>query len=150
MTSNLKTYSNIKITEYSADGDYINSQTFPNLIVSTGLDFMRDHIIGMTTQRIYQYILGTGTTAAASTDVGVQSSAYTLPLSTYTSTSATVTFTATVGTTIGWGSTYNEIGIFTSSSQLIGRSLLSVPIIKTSSSLTLNRIDWTFSFSEAT
>lgn len=143
---NLKPYVNIKITEYSESGDLVSEQEMHNLVTSTGLDYMISHILGQSTLRLYTYILGSGSTPAASTDTALQSSQQNLLLSTYTSTTGTATFTATLGTTIGWGSTYKEIGILTSSSQLIGRSILNIPIVKTSSSFTLNKIDWEFAF----
>lgn len=147
--ANIKLYDpNITITRFYVDTGETSEQTFKNLIVTNGLNIMRDHLIS-TAGALYpnNFMLGTGTTAAYSTDTALQSSAYSLTSLTSTTRTAGITFTGTIGTTVGWGSTYKEIGVFTSSSELIGRSLITIPIVKTSSSLTVENIAWAFDFS---
>lgn len=147
----MNVYSNIKIERKTIDGIELPPICVKNLVVDNGLNQMRDHLIGLSAAApLDHFILGTGTTAAYSTDTGVQTSAYTISFSTSTSYSAGVTFKGTIGTTIGTsnagGSTYTEIGIFTSSSQLYARALLTPVLIKSTNPYTIETMSWAFAF----
>lgn len=141
---------NIKITRFYVDSNESSEQVFKNLIVTNGLNIMRNHLLStLSTTALWPsvFMLGSGSTPAYSTDTSLQSSSVSVSFSGSTQRTAGVTFEASVGTTIGWGSTWKEIGVFTSSSELIGRSIITIPITKTSSSLTVENIEWAFDFS---
>ena len=148
MSRNLSITDNIQIIETDIFGNELRRIHVHNLITSTGLDIFRDYLAGTLLAPNY-FMLGTGTTAAASTDTALQSSNFDVAFTDSTTRSAGITFNGYVYSTDGVGSTWNEVGIFTSSSQLIGRALIT-PIIKTSSSPTNQLIAWAFDLTAAT
>jgi hypothetical protein len=148
--SNIGLYQNVKITYFDKDWNYIREGRTHNLILSTGLDLIRNHLMStLAPLTPYKFMLGTGTTAVVSTDTGLQSSNYNISFTGSTLRSAGVTFEGYIYTTDGVGSTWNELGIFTSSSEIIGRTLI-VPIIKTSSNPTNEFIEWAFDLTAST
>lgn len=139
---------NIKITRFYVGTGKTSEQIFRNLIVTQGLNLMRDHLMStLNAPTLDHFILGTGSTPAYSTDTSLQSSSVTLAFVSSTQRPGGVTFATSLGTTVGVGTTFKEIGIFTSSSYLVGRSIILIPIVKTSSSLTIETINWAFDFS---
>lgn len=158
-TENLKVrVPNIRIASYSAEsGALISEQEFPNLIVNTGLDYINNRFAGAAwagsvynAANISKIVLGAGSTPAASTDTGLQSaSSFQFAINIGTTglivwPVGNMQITVLLGASDGWGSTFKELGLFTSSSDLIGRGTYSLPIIKSSSSLTYEVIQWQF------
>jgi hypothetical protein len=144
MKSNIEIYGNVRIVSYDLQGRVISQQAVHNLVPSTGLDLILNRLLSTGTALVpHHFTFGTGTTAAYSTDTGLQSSAYDISFTTPSVAAAEVTFNGSVYSTDGVGSTWNEIGIFTSSSSLVARALIA-PLIKTSSSPTNELIAWSF------
>jgi len=79
--ANIFSNTNITIDRYYVDTGETSRQTFHNLIVTNGLNIMRNHLLStLSTTALWpnNFMLGTGTTAAYSTDTALQSSAYSL------------------------------------------------------------------------
>lgn len=148
--SNIELYQNVKITYFDEDWNYIRKGRSHNLILSTGLDLIRNHLLStLSPLTPYKFILGTGTTAVASTDTSLQTSNYNISFTGSTVRAAGVTFEGYIYTSDGIGSTWTELGIFTSSSEIIGRTLIAA-IIKTSSNPTNEFIEWAFDLTAST
>jgi hypothetical protein len=138
-------YENIEIVQFDIFGNEITRSKFHNMVVDNGLNIFRDHMISTAgALPAHHFTLGTGTTAAASTDMGLQSSAYTVSFTGSTTRAKGVTFQGSLYSTEGTGTTYKEIGIFTSSSELIGRALITPVLVKSSSTPTNELISWAF------
>lgn len=143
-------YNNIKIERKTIDGKELPPIYVKNLVVDNGLNQVRDHLIGLSAAApLDHFILGTGSTPAYSTDTGVQTSSLTIAFSTSTSYAAGVTFKGTIGINDGIGSTFKEIGIFTSSSQMYARALLTPSLVKSTNPYTLETMSWAFAFTPA-
>lgn len=148
--TNLSIYQNVKISRFDENGTLLSEEVTHNLILSTGLDLFRNHLISSGgALPMNHFKLGTGTTAAASTDTSLQTSAYDVAFTGSTTRTAGVTFTGSLYSTDGIGSTFYEVGIFTSSSEIVGRTLIQ-PIIKTSSHPTNELISWAFDLTAST
>jgi hypothetical protein len=93
--------------------------------------------------------LGGGSTPAASTDVTLQSTLYNVTFGASTIRPGGVTFNGTLYSTDSLGSTFKEIGIFTSSSQMIARALIST-IIKSSAQPKNEYFAWAFDLAAST
>lgn len=143
---------NLIITKTDLMGNILSVDKVHNIVVSTGLDLMVYHLVSSMSayaQVPYKFMLGGGTTAAASTDTALQSSDYDISFTGTTMRSAGVSFEGAIYSTDGHGTTSNEIGLFTSSSQIIARALIS-PLIKSSDLPSNEYISWAFDFTEST
>jgi hypothetical protein len=149
-SNNLEINGNIRIARFDKEWNLISEDRPHNLVVSTGLDLIMNHLLSsMTPITPHHFILGTGTTAAASTDIALQTSAYNVSFTGSTVRPGGVTFNGSLYSTDGVGSTFKEIGIFTSSSQIIARALIA-NLVKTSSNPTNELISWAFDFIAST
>lgn len=148
---NILPYQNIVIVKRDAFGNIISNTDVHNLITDSGLNVIRDHLLSTGgALPAHHFTLGSGSTAAASTDIALQSSLLTVAFTETTIRIAGVTFQGTIYTTDGLGSTFKEIGIFTSSSELIGRALITPVLIKSSSRYTTEVIEWKFDLTAVT
>ena len=150
MSHNFELKTNLQIVSKDLEGNVLYVDNVHNLVVSTGLDLIRNHLLStMTALAPHHFCLGGGTTAAASTDVTLQSTLYDVTLGDSTIRSGGVTFNGTLYSTDSLGSTFKEIGIFTSSSQMIARALIST-IIKSSAQPKNEYFAWSFDFTAST
>jgi hypothetical protein len=148
---NIGLYTNVKIRHYDVNGNWIKDDAVHNIVVSTGLDLLRDHLLSTAAVTLtpHHFVLGNSTVAVASSDVALGSSSYDISFTGSTIRTAGVTFNGSIYSTDGVGSTWNEIGLFTSSSSLYARALIA-PIIKTSSQPTNQLIAWAFDLTATT
>ena len=141
---NSKIYTNIKIKQVEILTGTERYWEMHNLVPSTGLDIIRDAFAGLTTKAPHLVEIGSGTTAPYSTDNALQSpTTVAITMSTYTLIPpGGISYTATVGTTVGAGSKFHEIGLLSATSYLYSRSLIEPGIIKTSSNPTVENITY--------
>lgn len=144
---NIKT--NLRIVSVDSAGNVSEFRTH-NMVVSTGLDYIRDRFYSTATYPPpYKFMLGSGSTPVASTDTALQTSEYDILFTGTTIRAAGVSFEGAIYSTDGHGTTSKEIGLFTSSSNIIARAIIS-DLIKSSDSPTNQYISWAFDFIEST
>lgn len=146
MNANIIPFQNVEVIQFDTDGNIIRQSKSHNLIVSTGLDLMRDHLLSSVSAPTPDHFqLGSGTAPVASTDEDLIASNFSTAIESKVLSAGAVEFRTEISYTTGYGLTWGEIGLFTSSSQLIGRTLIS-PMVKSSVNLTKEYIYWKFAF----
>ena len=147
---NLKLDGNVVIVSKDTNGDEVWRHRVHNLVPTTGLDLIIAHLSTIAALVPEHFCLGTGTTAADSTDTGLQSTDYDIAFTGSTIRSMGITFEGTIFSTDGSSdTTWNEIGLFTSSSSLVARALIS-PLTKVAGTPTNEYIYWAFDIEATT
>jgi len=104
-----------------------------NLIVASGLDYIRDMLEGVV-PRPDTIKVGTGSTAVLSTNTDLETSVFSKVISRRYPEAAKITYQMLMETSEGNGNTIAEVGLF-GSSTLIARAVISPTIAKTSAIL---------------
>lgn len=117
--NSLKMTGNVLIQRINSIGEVVESREIKNLVVSAGKTFIASRMVGTTANVMSHMALGTGTTAAAAGDPGLQTElAGSRSGATGFSGTASgnqVTYTATFPPGVGTGAV-TEAGIFNASS----------------------------------
>lgn len=146
MTNALRCLVNVEVQTWDRDfvqrggiwvpGDAIrlSTQRRHNLVVTAGLNMIRDFLSNAASTRITHVALGTGTTAAAATDTALQTEVYRDLVTLFTPSAAALNIQLYVSTAQANGSTLAEAGLLSASSSgtLYARSLFASTIAKTS------------------
>lgn len=113
-------------------------QEVPNLVVTTGKNFVASRIKDTTEAAMSHMAIGSGTTAAAAGDTGLGSELDRQALTSTTVTDNTVTYVATFGAGNGTGAV-TEAGLFNASSggSLLCRTVFSVVNKSSTDSMTI-------------
>lgn len=113
-------------------------QDVPNLVVTTGKNFVASRIKDTTDAAMSHMAIGSGTTAAAAGDTGLGTELDRQALTSTTVTNNTVTYVATFGAGDGTGAV-TEAGLFNASSSgsLLCRTVFSVVNKSSTDSMTI-------------
>ena len=115
LQEDLKMKGQLTIRVFDRDGNLKEAKNVPNLVVTVGKNYIASRMVG-TSSTVMGYMsigTGTGTPAAGDTTLGTES--YRQALSSFTSSTNTVTATATFAAGNGTGA-ITEAGIFNASS----------------------------------
>jgi hypothetical protein len=129
---------------------YIERQIVPNLVVTAGRNLLRDLLNGDTSAAKINYLaIGTASSSAAATDVGLGAEIFRDLLTQRTKDTAKLTSKYYLGTALLNGQTLRELTLCVTSSSggtpIYARSVLSSPIAKTSAIAVTFTWDSTFS-----
>jgi hypothetical protein len=123
----IKVTGELKITVTNPEGNITQETIVPNLVVSSGKDYIAERMKDATTTAMSHMAIGTGTTAAAAGDTALETEAGRVTLTSTTVTSNAVAYVATFGAGTGTGA-ITEAGLFNASSggDLLCRTVFSV------------------------
>lgn len=101
----------LRVVVTGPDGKVKTDETFKNLVVNVGKDFVASRMVAATATVMSDMAIGSGTTAAAAGDTTLQSELGRVTLASASATGAVVTYTASfpAGTATG---AITEAGIF--------------------------------------
>lgn len=105
----------VSVTLFDQDGNIKEQRTFPNLIVTTGLNFIASRMTGTSFAVMDHIAVGTDGTTATLSDTGLLTEVGRMSVATATASGNAVTFTVTFGAGVGTGA-LQEAGIFNQSS----------------------------------
>jgi hypothetical protein len=112
---NLKASGSLRVVITGPDGKIKEEREFKNLVVNTGLAYVASRMVGTASNIMSHMALGSGTTAAAAGDTALQSELGRVALSSGTSASNIVTYTATFPPATATGAV-TEAGILNAAS----------------------------------
>lgn len=123
----IKVTGELKITVTNPEGNITQETIVPNLVVSSGKDYIAERMKDATTTAMSHMAIGTGTTAAAAGDTALGTEAGRVTLTSTTVTSNAVAYVATFGAGTGTGA-ITEAGLFNASSggDMLCRTVFSV------------------------
>jgi hypothetical protein len=123
----IKVTGELKITVTNPEGNVTQETIVPNLVVSSGKDYIAERMKDATTTAMSHMAIGTGTTAAAAGDTALGTEAGRVTLTSTTVTSNSVAYVATFGAGTGTGA-ITEAGLFNASSSgdMLCRTVFSV------------------------
>lgn len=123
----LKASGSLRVVITGPDGKVKEEREFKNLVVNTGLTYVASRMVGTSANVMSHMALGSGTTAAAPGDTALQSELGRVALSSGTSASNVVTYTATFPPATATGAV-TEAGILNASSSgtLLCRTVFAV------------------------
>lgn len=123
----IKVTGELKITVKNPEGNVTQETIVPNLVVSSGKDYIAERMKDATTTAMSHMAIGTGTTAAAAGDTALGTEAGRVTLTSTTVTSNSVAYVATFGAGTGTGA-ITEAGLFNASSggDMLCRTVFSV------------------------
>ena len=123
----IKMTGELRITVTNPEGNITQETVVPNLVVTSGKDFIAERMKDATTTAMSHMAIGTGTTAAAAGDTALGSEAGRVSLTSTTVTNNAVAYVATFGAGTGTGA-ITEAGLFNASSggDLLCRTVFSV------------------------
>jgi hypothetical protein len=123
----IKVTGELKITVTNPEGNITQETIVPNLVVSSGKDYIAERMKDATTTAMSHMAIGTGTTAAAAGDTALETEAGRVTLTSTTVTSNAVAYVATFGAGTGTGA-ITEAGLFNASSggDMLCRTVFSV------------------------
>jgi hypothetical protein len=132
MNDSLKLVGTLKVVLSDSDGNIKEEHDFKNLVVDTGKAFTINALIASSTVPFTYIAIGTGTTAADTSNTGLQTEVTRVAFS-YATTTSSVTMTSIFAPGVGTG-TITEAGIFNSASSgtMLSRTVFS-PVSKTAS-----------------
>jgi len=121
---------NVRIDELSADADaferldsgllvprrVLSSQQTHNLIVTDGLNWVRDRLLGTETDQITHMARGSGSTAVTAADSALDTETERDAVTSTVVSSASITWQYLEGTTSNNGQTFREAGLFDAAS----------------------------------
>lgn len=118
----------LSITRINSKGEVVEKIHVPNLVVTTGKEFIASRMVGTTSAVMSHMAVGTGAVApdVANTTLGTEAGR--VVLGSASATSATVTYTATFPPGTGTGA-ITEAGIFNASSAGIMLSRTTFPVV---------------------
>lgn len=144
LKDNMKAKGRLSIIVKDADGNVKDTREVDNLVVDTGLDFIASRMGGVSDGVMSHMAIGTGTTAAASTDTDVETVVGSrVALTSATVTDNTIVYVGDFSSTSG---AITEAGVFNASTAgtMLCRTVFSAINLTTADSLT---ITWTVTIS---
>lgn len=111
----LKATGKLVLSLYDKDNNVKSVTEIPNLVVTTGLNFIASRMVGTTAAVMSHMAVGTDNTATNTSQISLQSEASREALTGALATGSTITFNTTFGPGSGTG-TLVEAGIFNASS----------------------------------
>jgi len=123
----IKMTGELRITVTNPEGTVTQETVVPNLVVTSGKDFIAERMKDATTTAMSHMAIGTGTTAAAAGDTALGTEAGRVTLTSTTVTANAVAYVATFGAGTGTGA-ITEAGLFNASSSgdMLCRTVFSV------------------------
>lgn len=123
----IKMTGELRITVTNPEGDITQETVVPNLVVTSGKDFIAERMKDATTSVMSHMAIGTGSTAAAAGDTALGTEAGRVSLTSTTVTANAVAYVATFGAGTGTGA-ITEAGLFNASSSgdMLCRTVFSV------------------------
>ena len=123
----IKMTGELRITVTNPEGTITQETVVPNLVVTSGKDFIAERMKDATTTAMSHMAIGTGTTAAAAGDTALGTEAGRVTLTSTTVTANAVAYVATFGAGTGTDA-ITEAGLFNASSggDLLCRTVFSV------------------------
>jgi len=123
----IKMTGELRITVTNPEGTITQETVVPNLVVTSGKDFIAERMKDATTTAMSHMAIGTGTTAAAAGDTALGTEAGRVALTSTTVTANAVAYVATFGAGTGTGA-ITEAGLFNASSggDMLCRTVFSV------------------------
>jgi len=123
----IKMTGELRITVTNPEGNITQETVVPNLVVTSGKDFIAERMKDATTTAMSHMAIGTGTTAAAAGDTTLGTEAGRVALTSTTVTNNAVAYVATFGAGTGTGA-ITEAGLFNASSagDMLCRTVFSV------------------------
>ena len=117
----------LKITVTNPNGNVTQETVIPNLVVTSGKDYIAERMKDATTTAMSHMAIGTGSTAAAAGDTTLGTEAGRVALTSTTVTANAVAYVATFGAGTGTGA-ITEAGLFNASSSgdMLCRTVFSV------------------------
>jgi hypothetical protein len=115
---NLKPTGMVTVSHFNPQGELINSFEVPNLVVTSGKNYIASRIKDTTFSAMTYMAIGTSSTAASATDAGLVAESGRQSLSATTVSTNTITYTATfpAGTGTSTSPGIQEAGILNASS----------------------------------
>jgi hypothetical protein len=111
LQENLKMSGKLTISVFDMQGNLKSAQTVPNLVVTTGKNYIASRMVGVSSTVMNTMAIGTGTGTPAAGDVALGTEAGRVATSSFTASTNTVTATATFAAGTGTGA-ITEAGIF--------------------------------------
>jgi hypothetical protein len=123
----IKVTGELKITVTNPNGNVTQETVIPNLVVTSGKDYIAERMKDATTTAMSHMAIGTGTSAAAAGDTTLGTEAGRVTLTSTTVTANAVAYVATFGAGTGTGA-ITEAGLFNASSSgdMLCRTVFSV------------------------
>ena len=123
----IKMTGELRITVTNPEGNVTQETVVPNLVVTSGKDFIAERMKDATTTAMSHMAIGTGSTAAAAGDTALGTEAGRVSLTSTTVTANAVAYVATFGAGTGTGA-ITEAGLFNASSggDMLCRTVFSV------------------------
>ena len=123
----IKMTGELRITVTNPEGNITQETVVPNLVVTSGKDFIAERMKDATTSVMSHMAIGTGSTAAAAGDTALGTEAGRVSLTSTTVTANAVAYVATFGAGTGTGA-ITEAGLFNASSggDMLCRTVFSV------------------------
>ena len=123
----IKMTGELRITVTNPEGTITQETVVPNLVVTSGKDFIAERMKDATTSVMSHMAIGTGSTAAAAGDTALGTEAGRVSLTSTTVTANAVAYVATFGAGTGTGA-ITEAGLFNASSSgdMLCRTVFSV------------------------
>ena len=123
----IKMTGELRITVTNPEGNITQETVVPNLVVTSGKDFIAERMKDATTTAMSHMAIGTGSTAAAAGDTTLGTEAGRVSLTSTTVTANAVAYVATFGAGTGTGA-ITEAGLFNASSggDMLCRTVFSV------------------------
>jgi hypothetical protein len=144
MTSQVNVSANVQVTvQDAATGEILSQQEHRNLVVSGGLNLIRDLLDGDSVAGLTHFAVGTGTGAVSSTQTTLGTEVFRDSVSQRTSNAQQLVVSYYLASGSANGNTLSEAGLFNDATTgtMFARVLLSPAVVKTSAvAVTLN---WT-------
>lgn len=123
----IKMTGELRITVTNPEGNITQETVVPNLVVTSGKDFIAERMKDATTTAMSHMAVGTGSTAAAAGDTALGTEAGRVALTSTTVTNNAVAYVATFAAGTGTGA-ITEAGLFNASSSgdMLCRTVFSV------------------------
>jgi hypothetical protein len=123
----IKVTGELKITVTNPNGNVTQETVIPNLVVTSGKDYIAERMKDATTTAMSHMAIGTGSTAAAAGNTTLGTEAGRVALTSTTVTANAVAYVATFGAGTGTGA-ITEAGLFNASSSgdMLCRTVFSV------------------------
>lgn len=123
----IKVTGELKITVTNPNGNVTQETVIPNLVVTSGKDYIAERMKDATTTAMSHMAIGTGSTAAAAGNTTLGTEAGRVALTSTTVTANAVAYVATFGAGTGTGA-ITEAGLFNASSggDMLCRTVFSV------------------------
>lgn len=136
---NLKATGKLILALYDKDNKVKSVLEVPNLVVTTGLNFIASRMTGTSAAVMSHMAIGTNNTAANTSQISLQAEISREALSGALATGSTITYNATFGPGSGTG-TLTEAGIFNASSSgtMLCRTVFPALVKEADDILTIN------------